>query len=110
MAPVAGLRVRPGGREPEAMENASEPELPVTFILAEYGLPAIALALEQDPQVRLMGEGCTTRVQVTVSLLPFESVTFEVKVNVPAALGVPLMMPVEAFRVRPAGNEPELME
>ncbi|HYI93631.1 MAG TPA: hypothetical protein VEX68_08810 [Bryobacteraceae bacterium] len=34
------------------------------------------------------------------------SVTRIVKLDVPTAVGVPAMPPVEAFKVRPAGNEP----
>jgi hypothetical protein len=35
-----------------------------------------------------------------------ESVTFTVKENGPAVVGVPLMTPVVLFRVRPFGREP----
>ena len=38
-----------------------------------------------------------------------ESVTFAVKFVVPEAVGVPVIAPVLAFRVRPAGKLPELM-
>jgi hypothetical protein len=38
-----------------------------------------------------------------------ESVTLAVKVNVPAAVGVPVIVPLAAAIVRPAGNVPELM-
>jgi len=38
-----------------------------------------------------------------------ESVTLAVKVNVPAAVGVPEIVPLAAASVRPAGNTPELM-
>src|SRR5262245_41206538 len=52
----------------------------------------------------------TTSVQVAVSVLPFESVTLNVMVNVPVAVGVPLITPVEAFSESPAGSEPDAME
>ncbi len=35
-----------------------------------------------------------------------ESVTWTVKLKVPAALGVPESCPVEAMRLRPVGNDP----
>ena len=35
-----------------------------------------------------------------------ESVTCTVKLEVPAAVGVPVMAPVEALRLSPAGSEP----
>jgi hypothetical protein len=36
-----------------------------------------------------------------------ESVTFTAKLNVPAAVGVPAISPVEAFSANPAGRDPE---
>ena len=36
------------------------------------------------------------------------SVAFTVKLEVPATVGVPLTRPVEVFRVRPAGSEPDI--
>jgi hypothetical protein len=38
-----------------------------------------------------------------------ESVTFAVKLNDPAVVGVPEIVPVAAASVRPAGSVPELM-
>ena len=35
---------------------------------------------------------------------------FTVNVDVPAAVGVPVMSPVEALRVSPAGSEPEITD
>ena len=39
-----------------------------------------------------------------------ESVTVAVKLTLPAVVGVPVMAPVEAFSVSPAGSDPELIE
>ena len=39
---------------------------------------------------------------------PAESCTVAVKLEVPATVGVPLMAPVLALSVRPAGSEPEV--
>jgi len=41
--------------------------------------------------------------------MPFESVTFAVKLLVPVAVGVPLITPVEEFRLRPAGKVPDVI-
>jgi hypothetical protein len=38
------------------------------------------------------------------------SATCAVKIDVPAAVGVPLMTPVEAFRLRPAGKPPLVID
>jgi hypothetical protein len=45
-------------------------------------------------------------LNVSEPITPFASVTKIVKVNVPAAVGVPLITPVAAFNVHPVGNEP----
>ena len=37
------------------------------------------------------------------------SVTFTVKLNVPEAVGVPEIAPLEAVKLNPPGNEPALM-
>ena len=39
-----------------------------------------------------------------------ESLTWTVKEVIPACVGVPLIWPVEAVRLRPAGKDPELMD
>ena len=40
------------------------------------------------------------------SVCPVESVTFAVKLNVPVALAVPAITPVEGFKRRPVGSAP----
>jgi hypothetical protein len=39
-----------------------------------------------------------------------ESVTFTVKLKAPKTVGVPEIVPVDAFKFRPGGSEPELMD
>ena len=106
----AALSVRPGGNVPETNEYVYGAVPPVTDMLAEYAVPTVALPLPQVPQIKFRADGATTMVQVWVSVLPFESTTLDVKVKVPAAVGVPEIAPVVAFSVRPAGNAPELIE
>jgi hypothetical protein len=48
--------------------------------------------------------------QEETALLPSESVTIMEKLKLPAAVGVPVMTPVDVFRVKPAGSVPEAME
>jgi hypothetical protein len=77
----------------------------------EYGtftVPVVAATQE-----RFMGGGAIVMLQSTVlvkAVPPVESVTFAVKLKVPAVVGVPVIAPVELFRVRPAGREPAEME
>jgi len=49
-------------------------------------------------------------VQLVVIAAPIESTAFAVKLNVPAVVGAPVMAPVVAFNVRPAGRLPEEIE
>jgi len=44
--------------------------------------------------------------QTLVTLPDVESVAWAVKEAAPALVGVPVMAPEEAFRFRPAGNDP----
>ena len=60
-----------------------------------------------DAQVALSGGGAIVIVQFVVvvrAVPPVESVTFTVNEKVPAAVGVPVIAPVVAFRLRPAGS------
>ena len=47
-------------------------------------------------------------VAVLAGLL--ESVTFTVKLEVPDALGVPVIAPLEVLRLSPAGREPDVSD
>jgi hypothetical protein len=49
-------------------------------------------------------------VQTDVSVLPFASAAFAVKVNVPTEDGVPEILPVLVLRVKPEGSDPEMIE
>jgi len=69
-----------------------------------------------DAQASVNGKGGLVMVilqfVVTVFLaeLPEESITWAVNEDVPAATGVPLIAPVERFRLSPCGRLPEMME
>jgi hypothetical protein len=52
------------------------------------------------------GGGSIVRVSAFVALLLLPSVSRTVKLAMPFAEGVPLIIPVEAPRVRPAGRVP----
>jgi hypothetical protein len=68
--------------------------------------------LESDPEfastynVPLVFGGATVRVVDALALAAFESVTLTVKLDEPAAQGVPLMTPLAASKVRPPGKAP----
>ena len=78
--------------------------------MVEYGVPTLPFATPQVPQSRLMGDLTTINVQITVSVFPLASTTFETKVYMPGVVGVPLMTPVELFSVNPGGSDPRTIE
>src|ERR1019366_3874080 len=78
ITPVEVFSVSPAGSVPEVSENLNGAVPPVTFMAAEYAVPAVALPAEQGPQSRFTGEPTTSMVQIAVSDFPFESTTFEV--------------------------------
>ena len=52
------------------------------------------------------GETVINRLAEAVLGGLFESVTVTVKLEVPVAVGVPVIAPLEALRLSPAGSEP----
>jgi hypothetical protein len=103
--------VTPAGSAPEAMLQLYGVVPPLAVSVAEYTVPAC-------PAGNALVVICTgTAVALTVSVNVFvvvcavgvvESVTFAVKLNVPAAIGVPEIVPVPDS-VTPAGSAPEAM-
>ena len=62
--------------------------------------------------VRVELVAATVRLSVLVAFCAVdvvESETFTVKLKLPDVVGVPEIAPVDAVRLSPAGNEPELM-
>lgn len=56
--------------------------------------------------VLMLGAALTAIDKALVAVLEPESVTLTVKLEVPAAVGVPVIAPLEAFRLSPAGKVP----
>jgi hypothetical protein len=110
MAPVDGFRVRPAGSEPLVIENVYGGTPPVATSAELYATPTVPVAVGQ---ARVGGAGAMTILQlvdVVPAAVPLESTTWAVKVNVPAVVGVPVMLPVDGSSVRPAGSEPLVIE
>lgn len=68
-----------------------------------YGVPDVPCGREVVVMVRLTA-GPIVKGQVTAAATPLTSFTWIV--NVPVALGVPVMAPFKVFSVRPAGSMP----
>jgi hypothetical protein len=105
-APVEAFSVRPAGSVPVPTENVYGAVPPVTVIApllkATPCIPVVVFEqVTESPATMVNG-------QVPAATAPLASVTLIV--NVPAAVGVPVMAPVEAFNVSPAGNVPVAIE
>jgi hypothetical protein len=99
-APVEVLSVRPVGRVPLPIEKTNGEVPPVTVMLGLFTAePAVN---ELIPGHVSVGPAATAKAQLGVAVTPLESVAWMVKE--PLAVGVPVMAPVEALSVRPAGR------
>jgi hypothetical protein len=101
-APVDVFRIRPDGSVPDPIENVYGATPPVTLIApllkATPTVPVFVLEqVTESPGTMVYG-------QVVVATTPFASLTLMEKA--PAAVGVPVIAPVEALSVRPPGNVP----
>ena len=107
MAPVLVFKLSPLGRLPDWMEYVYGGTPPLAVKAELYDIPTWPVVVGQD---RVIGGGVVmTMVQVLLAVLVWlleESVTWAVKENVPAWVGVPVMAPVEVFNVRPGGRVP----
>jgi hypothetical protein len=100
-APVVALRVNPAGSVPTTEKVYGEVP-PVTVIAPLLkATPTSPLVTEEQLSV---GPAMMVIAQVPVAETPLASTTLIVKL--PAAVGVPVTAPVEAFSVRPAGSVP----
>jgi hypothetical protein len=57
-----------------------------------------------------VGAGAIVMLSAFEAVWPTLSVTFTVKENVPATVGVPLITPVDDAKVRPAGKLPDVID
>jgi hypothetical protein len=113
----------PAGQLSSLAWIACESSLPLGEIVAQtvvrFGIPPTDVRpgfqgnARSEGRIPLVedGGGPTTMLSAIV-LLPaareVESVTWTVKLKVPAAPGVPEICPVDALRLRPVGNDPAL--
>ena len=105
IAPVDEFSDRPGGSVPLVIENVYGETPPVTVSAEEYATPTCAVPVGQ---LSMIDE--TTMLQLEVAVLPCESMTWAVKLNVPAVAGVPVIAPVDELSESPGGNAPLTIE
>ena len=95
---------RPAGREP-VIEQAYGVVPPAAVIEALYAIPTVPLG---RTLVRLRGE-LMVMDTAAVAAAPGLSFTWTVKFDVPCAVGVPEITPVDGEMERPAGRDPAVM-
>jgi hypothetical protein len=101
------LSDNPAGSVPAVTAQAYGEVPPATPMVAVYGTPTVAPGSVAKVSVRAAGETViTTGPEFVAGGFP-ESVTVTVTVDVPGAVGVPVI--TQPDRVKPTGNVPEAM-
>ena len=106
IAPDAAVRLSPVGRLPELMDHVNGDVPPDSVSVCEYETvrsPPSSDAVVIDSAALIVTD------MVLVGAAPAASVTLTVKLNVPAAVGVPLKTPAE-LKLKPPGTDPELTD
>ena len=99
---VAPLRLNPAGSDPLAIDHVYGAVPPLAVSVAAYAVPTVPLS--SAVVVIFSVAGFTVIERSAVAVTDALSVAFTVKLLVPAALGVPVM--VEPLSVSPAGSDP----
>jgi hypothetical protein len=112
IVPLAAASVRPAGNAPELMLQLYGVVPPLAANVVVYAVPTCA----EGTELVVICTGVTAAATVTLNAFvavcavgTVESVTLAVKLNDPAVVGVPEIVPLAAASVRPGGNAPELM-
>ena len=107
IVPVAVLRVKPPGKAPTVMLHVIG-AVPVAVSVSVYAVPTVPWSSVCAGIV-----GATTGAAIVMDsclvTLPKLFWARTVKLNVPAAVGVPVIAPVVAFSVKPPGSAPAAM-
>src|SRR5271165_6242107 len=106
IAPVDAFSVNPAGRLPTDIAQLYGVVPPVAANVCEYPTPTCPFANDAVVIVSVGDAIVIDSAAVFDTAGTSESVTFTVKFVVPAAVGVPLIAPVDAFSVNPAGRLP----
>jgi hypothetical protein len=104
ITPVAD-KLRPAGSVPEDTHQLYGAVPPVAASIWLYAVPTVPAGREAVVIERATAAGLIVKVNAFVDETPL-AVTWTVKLEVAAVVGVPPRTPVEEFRVRPAGSVP----
>ena len=107
IAPVLVFSVSPAGSVPLVNDHVYGVVPPVAASVVEYAVPTVPLGNDEVVIDRVAGAIVRLSVADLVCAGLLESVAVKVsEVAVAVAVGVPLIRPVEPFRVSPAGSVP----
>jgi hypothetical protein len=104
ICPVAEFNERPAGRVPPLTVQVYCPLPPLALNGCEYLAPTVPV--DSGELVRITRGGLTVKVSGLLAVAPLKSVTWMVKLKMPAVVGVPLICPVAEFSARPPGKAP----
>ena len=106
ICPVVGYSVNPFGNAPAMIDQVYDPVPPVAASVCEYAAPTCPFA--SDAVAITSGAGAMVKVRTLVAVRAgeLESVTRKVSGAFIAAVGVPLIWPVDALSVSPFGSAP----
>jgi hypothetical protein len=102
--PVEALSASPAGSAPAERDHDSAPVPPVAASVWTYATPTVSPG---RLAVVIAGAAFVTIESAFVAVALPLSVTFAVKLDVPEAVGVPEITPVEGASVTPAGRLPD---
>jgi len=106
--PPLGLRVNPAGIDPLSIDHVYGGSPPVAASGAEYATPQLAGG--RDDSVVIVRPAVTLTVKDRVAFADSPSDTCIVKLKSPAAVGLPVMSPLDGFNARPGGNDPVVID
>jgi hypothetical protein len=107
IAPVALFNCSPPGSAPLFTAYVKPPAPPVAETLPLYAVPTVPLGNSDAPKTIAAGLAMPiVYATLLVSAGEPESVSFTVKLELAAAVGVPEMIPVPVPRDNPAGSDP----
>jgi len=107
--PVDEFNVKPPGSVPEVSDHVYGMVPPLAANVCEYAVPTWPLDSDNVVIVSVAGAIVSVRLTFVACAGELESVTLNmIAVAFAAAVGVPLISPVDEFTVKPPGNAPEV--
>lgn len=100
------LSVKPCGSDPAVTANTTGAVPPVVCIVWLY---AVLMTGGGNVSVVIASAAAIVPLYARVATAALLSVAITVNAKTPAAAGVPLMAPVDAFNVKPDGSEPDVI-